>query len=310
MSANYSFVSTIAAATTLNLTNGLGVTNNISTNSGSNGDVTLSQHGTIFYGCKNATGGALRAINLDGSGDTHITTGARSRVSHDGRYLAFMRGTNVFHGTGGDLWLRDLSTGIERMVFTNDATIVGYDWDLANPPNLILDYGCNFWKAPLSDAPTIFPMRNSCFFATPSVNPINGGLAFFDSSTGGGIRTSAASGGISTHLGATIFGSRWPAWSPDGSRLSFSYFNYYSAIYGMSDLYTLNADGTALAQITAFTNVNDGFLYGAIWSPAGNCLLGAGAIYGTNGLWKIPLTTDGQHCDCPRPAFAALLEAI
>jgi hypothetical protein len=299
LTANYSFASTIAAATTLNLTNGFGVTNNISSGTGSNGDVTLSQHGTVFYGRKNSSGGAVWAINLDGSGDTYITTGARPRVSRDGHYLAFMRGTNVFQSTGGDIWLRDLATGIERKFFTNNLQIVGYDWDSASPPNLILDYRCNFWSAPLSNSASIFPMTNSCFFAAPSVNPANGNLTFFDSSTGGGIRTSSANGGVSTHLGATIYGSRWPAWSPDGSRLSFAYLNNYSATYGMSDLYTINADGTVLAQITAFTNASDGFLYGAIWTPAGNCLLGAGAIYGTNGLWKIPLTSDGQHCDCP-----------
>jgi hypothetical protein len=75
--------------------------------------------------------------------------------------------------------------------------------------------------------------------------------------------------------------------------------NNPSANYGMSDLYTINADGTATAQITAFTNASDGFLYGAIWTPNGSGLLGAGSIYGTNGLWLIPLTADGQHCNCP-----------
>ena len=298
LTASYSFANSATPATTLNLTNGLAVTNG-PPSSDNGGSVVLSTGGTIFYGRKNSSGGAIWAINLDGSGDTYLTAGARPRVSPDGRYLAFMRGANVFSPGGGDIWLRDLSTRIERQLFTNNVQTIGYDWDSSNPPNLIFDYGCNFWTVPLSNSASIFQLTNSCYFAAPTVNPANGSLAFFDVSTGGGIRTVDASGGVSTHLGATIYGSRWPAWSPDGTRLSFCYLNNVYANNGLADLYTINADGSALAQISAFTNVNDGFLYGAIWTPAGNGLVGAGSIYGTNGLWLIPLTGDAQHCDCP-----------
>lgn len=296
--ASYTFANSIPPATTLNLTNGLTVTvAPPSTNGG--GSVALSPGGTIFYGRKNSSGGAIWAINLDGSGDTFLTIGARPRVSHDGRYLAFMRGPNVFGPGGGDIWLRDLSTGIEQKFFTNNSQIVGYDWDTANPPNLILDYGCNFWVASLSNNATIFPFTNSCNFAAPVVNPGNGSLAFYNANPGGGIRTVPTGGGVSAPLSATSYGSRWPAWSPDGTRLAFCFLNNFSATNGLADLYTINADGSAIAQISAFTNVNDGFLYGAIWTPAANGLVGAGSIYGTNGLWLIPLTADGKQCDCP-----------
>ena len=294
LTANYSIGHSTAAPNTLNLTNGVAVTNN-PMSSGSGNNVVLSTGGTIFYGRINSTGGSLWAINLDGSGDTYITTGARPRVSHDGRYLAFMRGPNLFTGSGGDIWLRDLSNGQETQFFTNDAQIIGYDWDFSSPPNLVLDDGCNFWIAPLTNSAIVFPLTNSCQFAAPTVNPVSGSLAFFDSSSSGGIRTVPAAGGISQLLGSTAPGSRWPAWSPDGTRLSFCFAGGSAA----SDLFTLAADGTALAQISAFANASDGFLYGAIWSPAGDALIGAGSIYGTNGLWLIPLTSDGQHCDCP-----------
>ena len=298
LTASYAFANSTAPATTLNLTNGLAVTAT-PLPTGNGGSVVLSAGGTIFYGRKNSSGGTIWAINLDGSSDTYLTTGARPRVSHDGRYLAFMRGPNVFGPAGGDIWLRDLSTGIEQKFFTNNSQIVGYDWDTASPPNLILDYGCSFWIAPLSNSAAIFPLSNSCNFAAPAINPANGSLAFFDASLGGGIRTIAASGGVSTPLAATSHGSRWPAWSPDGARLAFCFLNNFSASNGLADIYTINADGSAIAQISAFTNVNDGFLYGTIWTPAGNGLVGAGSIYGTNGLWLIPLTADGKQCDCP-----------
>src|SRR5207244_3617356 len=165
----------------------------------------------------------------------------------------------------------------EQRFFTNNLQIVGYDWDSASPPNLILDYGCSFWKAPLSNSAAPFPLTNSCNFAAPAINPANGSLAFFNASSGGGIRTVAASGGVSTPLNATSYGSRWPEWSPDGTRLAFCFLNNFSASNGLADLYTIDADGSAIAQISAFTNINDGFLYGALWTPAGNGLIGAGS---------------------------------
>ncbi len=298
LTASYTFANSTTPATTLNLTNGVAVTNNPSTPNG--GGVVLSTGGTIFYGRKNSSGGAIWAINLDGSGDTYLTTGARPRVSHDGRYLAFMRGTNVFNGSGGDIWLRDLTTGIEREFFTNDLQIVGYDWDSASPPKLLLDHGCTFWQASIANAPVVFPLTNDCYGFAPAINPADGRIAFYDTSlTYGGLDVGSATGGLAQHLGSTVINSRWPAWSPDGTRLSFCYLNNPNANNGQADLYTINADGSALAQISAFTNVSDGFLYGTIWTPSGNGLIGAGSIYGTNGLWLIPLTTDGQRCDCP-----------
>jgi hypothetical protein len=58
-------------------------------------------------------------------------------------------------------------------------------------------------------------------------------------------------------------------------------------------------DGTGLSQITGFTDGINRFPHGAVWSPDGEALVGAGTIFGTNGLWLIPLTPDYTECDCP-----------
>jgi hypothetical protein len=93
--------------------------------------------------------------------------------------------------------------------------------------------------------------------------------------------------------------SRWPAWAPDGNRLSYAYVNNPYLPQGESDIYTIHADGTGASQITTFNNSSDGFVHGTIWTPNGDALVGAGTINGTNGLWMVPLTADGRHCDCP-----------
>ena len=308
-SANYFIADSVGPATSLNLTNGTVVTNtNATSGSSSGGSVTLSPGGTVFYGRKNTNGGTIWSINLDGSDDTYLTLGARPRVSHDGHYLAFMRGTNGANYYGGDIWVRDLTTGNEWLIYTNPSYVVGYDWDQTNPPHLILDNGCSFWSASPSNPPTVFPLANTCYWYAPVVNPVDGRIAYFNTAantgtTGygpaSGIAVASADGATVHPLTATAVNSEWPAWSPDGSRLSFCYLNNLYANNGQADLYTINADGTALAQISAFTSSADGFVHGAIWTTDGKGLVGAGSIGGTNGLWLIPLTPDAQQCDCP-----------
>jgi hypothetical protein len=302
LTANYSIASTVPPIAAYDLTSGI-----VSTNSNASiasNTVLLSSGGTIFYGRKNATGGSIWAINLDGSGETYITTGARPRASRDGRYLTFSRGANVFGLLGGDVWVRDLQTGAEWELFTNQSAIIyGYDWDLASPPDLILDSGCKFWIAPLSNAPVIFQTSHDCSDSAPVVNPVNGRVAFQNLLTAntniGGIYVGPAIAGAAQHLLSAGAFARWPEWSPDGGHLAYAFLNNAFAPLGMSDVYTINADGTGASQITAFTNSTDGFEYGTLWTPAGNALVGAGTINGTNGLWIVPLTDDGRHCDCP-----------
>ncbi len=53
----------------------------------------------------------------------------------------------------------------------------------------------------------------------------------------------------------------WPAWSPDGTQIAFS------AVVGVHrDIFTMNADGTNLRQLTQTENVDE---MGPTWSPDG-----------------------------------------
>src|SRR5207237_2542639 len=47
--------------------------------------------GQIVYGRRNGADGRIYIANVDGSGETFITAGARPRLSPDGHYLAFVR---------------------------------------------------------------------------------------------------------------------------------------------------------------------------------------------------------------------------
>ena len=62
------------------------------------------------------------------------------------------------------------------------------------------------------------------------------------------------------------------------------------------NLYTMPSDGSAVHQITGFTDATNGFPFGALWSPEGDALIGAGSIRGVNGLWVLPLNADATAC--------------
>lgn len=79
------------------------------------------------------------------------------------------------------------------------------------------------------------------------------------------IYTMDMDGGNKQRLTNNAFDDLQPAWSPDGSKIAFS-----SNRDGNYDIYTMNADGSEVTQIT-FTP--DGYNYDPKWSPDGTKLL-------------------------------------
>ncbi len=298
--ASYSFGRNGGPTPTLNLQDGTSTTNPPVPPAITN-PVVLSSVGTLFYGRRSPNRNfTIWSINLDGSGDTYITAGARPRVSRDGRYLAFLRGELP---TQGNAWVRDLRTGQESLLYANTNFTIGYDWDLSGT-NLIFDWYCWLWRInPIVDVSAVLPIPNpDCYDDAPAVNPVDGRLAFHNLSANSLIRGLYLTSPDYTarqrmNLGAVI--SSWPAWSPNGQWISFADGNDTSSAFGADsgiNLWVVQADGGGLSQITEFTDGVNGFPHGALWSPAGDALVGAGRIFGVNGLWIIPLSEDLSHC--------------
>ncbi len=257
----------------------------------------LSQDGTIFYGRRSAADlGTIWAINLDGSGDTYVTTGARPRVTADGRWLAFLREGTPF-GNQGNVWLRDLQSGTESRLFANSNYITGYDWE-TNETALLLDYACGIWD--LNTNGSLSALLNAdCFDEAPVRNPADGRVAFHNLNPNGalaGLYMANADGSGRQRIVSTVPGASWPAWSPDGADLVFADGNNTNANAG-KNLWLVHPDGSGLLQISGFTDTTNGFPHGALWSPDDSTLVSAGTIFGTNGLWLIPLTPDHAECD-------------
>ncbi len=238
------------------------------------------------------------AINLDGSGETFITDGARPRVSPDAQRLAFLRGGGGVTAAG-NIWSRNLTTGQETIFYTNEAAIQAFDW---YGTNLVFDDNCLLWSGPAGGLFTQLPpaLTPECYDEAPVVNPVDGRLAFHNSNPGAphGVYVTSPDWSSRTRIAEpTTLRLRWPAWSPDGTKLLMADQSSPLFLNTGVNLWTANADGSNLRQITALTGA-DGFPHGAIWTPDGRGIIGAGAIGGMNGLWVIPLESDGGACHC------------
>ncbi|HEY9508945.1 MAG TPA: hypothetical protein VIV82_03705, partial [Verrucomicrobiae bacterium] len=267
----------------------------------------ISANGTVFYSRHTANNQTIWAINLDGSGETFITTGHRPRVTKDGRLMAFLREGDPLNSQG-NIWLRDLQTGTETRFFINtNSSIVGFDWR-GNKNELVFDYSCNLWDRTLDGTLTSLPFPAGCAAISPVINPINERIAYANLNLNGppGLYVTPPNWSSPTRLNLPNAGWRWPAWSADGTQLLIADADLFGPENHGTNLWIVNANGSNLRQITALSSGN-GFPRGAIWKPDASCLVGAGKIYGTNGLWIIPLAADGTSCHCPPLLLPTLL---
>jgi hypothetical protein len=138
-----------------------------------------------------------------------------------------------------------------------------------------------------------------CFDEAPVRNPADGRVAFHNLNPNGalaGLYVANTDGSGRQRIVSTVPGASWPAWSPDGADLVFADGNNTNANAG-KNLWLVYPDGSGLLQISGFTDSTNGFPHGALWSPDNSTLVSAATIFGTNGLWLIPLTPDHAECD-------------
>ena len=260
--------------------------------------VRLSTGGTVFYGRRgNNHGASIWAIDLDGSRDTYITPGAQPRVSPNGRWMAFQRENDpVMDHTS--LWLRDLTTGAEHRLRSSQDRFGGYDWH-ADSTGLIFDNECVFWHSGPAGPPMQLPLASNCRQHAPAINPVDDRIAFQITYPGqAGLYVAPPDASTAHKIQLSVPSPRWPVWSPDGQHLALADDPNLSPVLAAGrDLWVLQLGAqTNLYQITGFTDGLDGFPNGAVWSPDGSALVGAGTIFGSKGLWLLPLTPNRDAC--------------
>jgi len=256
----------------------------------------------VQYGYLNNQGfrGSIEAINLDGSGETRITTGSRPRVSRDRMWMSFLRDHDPVPYQYS-LWLRNLATGEESRLHSSSNRYVGHDWRPDNS-NLVFDNNCFFWSIGLTGPATQLALSSDCRQSAPAINPADGRVAFQVIYPGtNGLYLAPPAVSSRQKLNLNILSPRWPAWSPSGNSIAVADDpNISPLIDAGRNLWVINfGTQTNVYKITDFSDNTNGFPRGAIWAPNGSALVGAGKIGGTNGLWVIPLAPDGSGCHCP-----------
>jgi len=171
--------------------------------------------------------------------------------------------------------------------------------------NLVYDWNCWLWSQSLGGTAAVLPLPNpDCYDDAPVVNPVDGRLAFHNLNQNGDIRgLYVTTPDLSSKQKIPVINNpSWPAWSPDGHWLAFVDGNNANSAFSAdngNNLWVSRSDGSSLSQISGFSDGINRFPHGAIWGPDGDELVGAGTIFGTNGLWVIPLTPELDDCDGP-----------
>ena len=245
----------------------------------------------VFYSTQSGAPGLnyVGVVNSDGSGNIHVLdTACWPRISRDGSKMLYHP---VVNSTGNfarnDLAIYNFTTSNSTTIFGNYDYVVYYDW-LADGTNVVFDFGCGIyrWNAGSATVDTIFNV--DCYDDAPSVNPVNGSLAFHN--TYQGLMLANSDGSNRRHLANTQAGDYWANWSPDGQWLCF---------VNASGYWKINADGSGRtnlwSNLSGATNVkyngadNEG---SASFSPDGQWVIAAFNLNGTNGIYA--LTADGS----------------
>ncbi len=244
----------------------------------------------IAYGRRDGANGTIWLAAEDGSFDRPVTTGWRPRLSRDGRYLIFLRGGNPDNFIGHSVFVRDLQSGDEKLVFENPFDYVNYfDW-LPDMSGLVFDYsgGISAVARDGLGGRRDFASGADGWDDAPAVNPLSAAVVAHNGRPGnpdGGLHIFSSDGTNRRHVANTGVPDLWPDWSGDGQWIS---FEHYGPIH---NYYKVRPDGS---EETPLTNLAESAGDSpAIWAPDGNALFIPATVEGVPGIYRVPAQKGG-----------------
>lgn len=256
--------------------------------------------GTVYFTRVQDARSTIWRIRLDGTDEALVADGRLPRVSPDGLRLALLRSGAV--GAAQDnLWIRDLMSGEERLMFAGVDGIRGLDWSAAR--ELIFNHGCHLLRLDESGAVVGLPdsLLPDCVLA-PAVNRVDSRIAYerSDDVTAAVVEVTPPDWSYGEALSLSSLSEwRWPAWSPEGSRLAVTEHSP-DQLPGKVGLWVVDVEcdlPMRVGEISRGPSPQGGV---TAWMPDGSALVTAGSIDGTNGLWVIPIEVTAGAGTGPR----------
>ena len=222
---------------------------------------------------------------LNSTGDTQFMLGSHPRLSPNGQFIAYQRGGWVY----GDIYVRDLQTGSDTLIFTNDNEINFYDWT-TDSGQIIFDYNCSIYIMGIDGSNSRELIGNwpdddtgtRCWNDGPAINPVDGRIAWDNITFGIGVAN--PDGGSPYWIPNTQADDQWAAWSPDGMWISF---------LREGNFFKVRPDGSELTQLTNFEVGIDWFSPAGAWGFNGQYIFAFGTSSGLEGLYAIAADGSG-----------------
>src|SRR6266536_1102627 len=178
--------------------------------------------------------GVYTLRSSDGGDLQRVTAGADDDCAGDyspnGHHLVFLR-TSFETGIVGLFTVRIDGSGLTQIV---------------NPTGMELNFDCGNWS----------PQRNEILLSAHVPNGQYRSTVWVVHSDGSGLHQVPIAGCGGRNDDPTSISCRYPSWSPDGKKVLFSRF---SAATGQRDLYTVDANGSVLTQVTNTPGIDEFF---------------------------------------------------
>jgi len=180
--------------------------------------------------------------------------------SPDGTRIAYER----YADPGGGIRIRDLGTGAETVVTTNNEA--PYSWTPDGARILFSENLGGIWSVPVSGGT---PTQILPYGRDPEPSPDGSKIAFDSCPPTGGICLANADGTGVEVLSAAGPSAWGPDWSPDGTKLVYTLAAAGSHSEG--SLFTMSRNGGGVRRLAPY-----GGVFFPIWSPDGTDILFAG----------------------------------
>jgi hypothetical protein len=236
--------------------------------------------GFVLYGRDDGT-----SWLKDADGDRMILDGRQPRLSPDGRYIVVRR----WDTWQGDLYVYDLETEQDSLVFESNDYVVGFSWSI-DGSRIYFDYACEIYamdpdgsnqQVIIAYWPPADPDSHGCYNDAPDVNPVDGRIVWHNQWHGIGL---AMGDGQNPHWLDNSAPEDWsPRWSPDGEWISF---------HRAGNLYKIRPDGADLTQLTFLSAPNSISFWTGAWEAGGVWLLAPATVNGVTSLDAV--ATDGS----------------